>query len=499
MPQQAETTDTTPDERPDGPDGVGADDVRVPGPAHRRRPGASTRSQGEQEVRDGGRRSARRREVVERARVRRPQAMAPRLEEVDGARRRAAGRTRRRRNRQAVRRRAPRGHARHRTSRLGREERGQGAASAQGAVRPGQREPGQQRRVRADGCRRRHRPVELPLYTPMGSISYALAAGNTVVFKPSELTPGVAVWLADKWKAARPQSARPAGGHRRRVDRRLPCVSAGVDKIAFTGSAATGKRVMAACAETLTPLVVEARRQGRHARRRRREPGRGRRTSRCSGRWATPDRRAPASNASTSSTRSTTRSSGWSPRSRRSCARRPGRRLRSDDDDQPVRRRPRPRRGRARQGRISGGRRADSIKAGYVEPIVLTDVPEDSTAIREETFGPTVVVNKVARPRRSGRDGQRHHVRARRVDLHQGRDKAMQAGREARVGVVTINSVLGFAGIAGAAVRWCRRFGLRAHPRRGRPARVQPGQVDRPSEVRRTAESADHASANRGT
>ena len=33
---------------------------------------------------------------------------------------------------------------------------------------------------------------------------------------------------------------------------------AGVDKVAFTGSTATGKKVMAACAETLTPVLIEA-------------------------------------------------------------------------------------------------------------------------------------------------------------------------------------------------------------------------------------------------
>src|SRR5690606_21939854 len=32
-------------------------------------------------------------------------------------------------------------------------------------------------------------PWNYPLFTPMGSIGYALAAGNAVVFKPSELTP----------------------------------------------------------------------------------------------------------------------------------------------------------------------------------------------------------------------------------------------------------------------------------------------------------------------
>ncbi len=34
-------------------------------------------------------------------------------------------------------------------------------------------------------------PWNYPVFTPMGSIAYALAAGNTVVFKPSEYTPGV--------------------------------------------------------------------------------------------------------------------------------------------------------------------------------------------------------------------------------------------------------------------------------------------------------------------
>jgi acyl-CoA reductase-like NAD-dependent aldehyde dehydrogenase len=32
-------------------------------------------------------------------------------------------------------------------------------------------------------------PWNYPVFTPMGSIAYALAAGNAVVFKPSELTP----------------------------------------------------------------------------------------------------------------------------------------------------------------------------------------------------------------------------------------------------------------------------------------------------------------------
>ncbi len=100
-------------------------------------------------------------------------------------------------------------------------------------------------------------PWNYPVFTPMGSIAYALAAGNTVVFKPSEYTPGVGQWLADTLTEV-------VGG--RAV---LQCVtglgetgaalcSSGVDKLAFTGSGATGKKVMAACAETLTPVIIEA-------------------------------------------------------------------------------------------------------------------------------------------------------------------------------------------------------------------------------------------------
>ena len=40
-------------------------------------------------------------------------------------------------------------------------------------------------------------PWNYPIFTPIGSIAYALAAGNTVVFKPSEYTPGVGMWMAD--------------------------------------------------------------------------------------------------------------------------------------------------------------------------------------------------------------------------------------------------------------------------------------------------------------
>jgi acyl-CoA reductase-like NAD-dependent aldehyde dehydrogenase len=100
-------------------------------------------------------------------------------------------------------------------------------------------------------------PWNYPVYTPLGSITYALAAGNAVVFKPSEFTPGVGKWLVDAFAEVVPEhpvfqviTGFGATG--------AALVGAGLDKIAFTGSTATGKKIMAAAAETLTPVVIEA-------------------------------------------------------------------------------------------------------------------------------------------------------------------------------------------------------------------------------------------------
>ena len=100
-------------------------------------------------------------------------------------------------------------------------------------------------------------PWNYPVLTPLGSIAYALAAGNAVVFKPSEYTPGVGAWLADAFADVVPeepvfQLITGFGATGSALCR------AGVNKLAFTGSTNTGKRVMAACAETLTPVLIEA-------------------------------------------------------------------------------------------------------------------------------------------------------------------------------------------------------------------------------------------------
>ncbi|MCW2635373.1 MAG: NAD-dependent aldehyde dehydrogenase [Blastococcus sp.] len=100
-------------------------------------------------------------------------------------------------------------------------------------------------------------PWNYPVYTPMGSISYSLAAGNAVVFKPSEHTPAIGAWLAAAWRAAVPDAVDVFQVVTGFGDTGAALCGAGVGKLAFTGSAPTGRKVMAACAETLTPVLLE--------------------------------------------------------------------------------------------------------------------------------------------------------------------------------------------------------------------------------------------------
>ncbi|HEX6682381.1 MAG TPA: aldehyde dehydrogenase family protein [Candidatus Limnocylindrales bacterium] len=99
-------------------------------------------------------------------------------------------------------------------------------------------------------------PWNFPIFTPMGSIAYALAAGNAVVFKPSEYTPAIGQFYVDLFAAVVPERPVLQIVHGM-GDVGAALCHAGVDKVSFTGSPATGRKVMAACAETLTPVLIE--------------------------------------------------------------------------------------------------------------------------------------------------------------------------------------------------------------------------------------------------
>lgn len=99
-------------------------------------------------------------------------------------------------------------------------------------------------------------PWNFPLATPADEVVMALMAGNAVVLKPSELTPLIALKLADLFKRAGlpPQLLQVITGD---GSTGAALIDARVDKIMFTGSVATGKRVAEAAGKYLTPVVLE--------------------------------------------------------------------------------------------------------------------------------------------------------------------------------------------------------------------------------------------------
>jgi acyl-CoA reductase-like NAD-dependent aldehyde dehydrogenase len=98
-------------------------------------------------------------------------------------------------------------------------------------------------------------PWNYPLTNSFGDCIPALAAGNAVILKPSEVTPNTSLLMAEMLRECGLPEARLPGGHGQGRDRRG--VIDEVDMIMFTGSTRTGKKVMARAAETLTPVSLE--------------------------------------------------------------------------------------------------------------------------------------------------------------------------------------------------------------------------------------------------
>ena len=282
-------------------------------------------------------------------------------------------------------------------------------------------------------------PWNYPVYTPMGSIAYALAAGNAVVFKPSEYTPGVGAWLAESFADAvtGPPVFQLLTGL---GETGAALCRAQIDKLAFTGSSATGRKVMATCAENLTPVLME-----------------------CGGKDAMivdddADVAAAAdaalwgamSNAGQTCIgiervyvternydafvkEVTTRAgavhagSSYGPITMPSQIKIIERHVNEALDAG----------GRA----VVGGR--ESIRPPFVDPVVLVDVPADASANTEETFGPTLTVTKV-------RDGDEAVEQSNATGYGLagavfGKARGMELARRMRTGMTSINSVIAFA------------------------------------------------------
>ena len=95
-----------------------------------------------------------------------------------------------------------------------------------------------------------------PFSIPLGEAVMALMAGNTVVIKPSELTPFVGLKIGEIFeKAGFPANTVQIVTGDGRTGAAL--VDAAPDKIMFTGSVATGKKISEAAAKNLTSVVLE--------------------------------------------------------------------------------------------------------------------------------------------------------------------------------------------------------------------------------------------------
>jgi len=99
-------------------------------------------------------------------------------------------------------------------------------------------------------------PWNGPVILSLNPTVQALLAGNTVLLKPSEVTPFSGQVVRDIFiEAGLPEGVLTLLTGDGETGAAL--VEAGVDKISFTGSVATGRRVAVACAERLIPCTLE--------------------------------------------------------------------------------------------------------------------------------------------------------------------------------------------------------------------------------------------------
>ncbi len=291
-------------------------------------------------------------------------------------------------------------------------------------------------------------PWNAPVYVTLSGMGAALAAGNAVVVKPSELSPGSAIITIEAFRRANPDA--PAGllgwvtGF---GETGAALCAGGVDKVAFTGSPATGRRVMAACAQTLTPLVLEL----------------GGKDATIVAEDADLDAAArgvvwgalfnggqacvgvervyvvePVREAFLAKVRE--QASGIAVGVEELSAYGP---MTVAAQVEIVRRHVGDALAAGAQALVGG---LESIRPPFIDPIVLVDVPEDCSAVQEETFGPVMVINTVADVDEAVRraNGTPFGLGS---SVYSARRGPAIAAR-LRAGGTTINAVLSFVGLS---------------------------------------------------
>jgi aldehyde dehydrogenase (NAD+) len=98
-------------------------------------------------------------------------------------------------------------------------------------------------------------PWNYPFYLALSPLVAAIAAGNCVVIKPSELAPASSALMADLLpKYVDPEAVTVVEGDGSASQALL---AQGFDHVLFTGGTEIGRKIMAAAAPTLTPVTLE--------------------------------------------------------------------------------------------------------------------------------------------------------------------------------------------------------------------------------------------------
>jgi acyl-CoA reductase-like NAD-dependent aldehyde dehydrogenase len=100
----------------------------------------------------------------------------------------------------------------------------------------------------------------------------------------------------------------------------------------------------------------------------------------------------------------------------------------------------------SRGGRaLTGG----TVDGAYVAPTVLVDVPEDSSAVTEETFGPTVTVTRVPDVEEALRRTNATSYGLAGAVFAKSSKKGVEIARRVRSGMTSVNGVITFASVPG--------------------------------------------------
>ena len=99
-------------------------------------------------------------------------------------------------------------------------------------------------------------PWNFPLILSVGKVAPALLTGNTMIVKPSPFTPYTSLKFVELAQEVLPPGVLQAVGGNNELGAQM-CAHADISKISFTGSIATGKKVMETSSKTLKRVTLE--------------------------------------------------------------------------------------------------------------------------------------------------------------------------------------------------------------------------------------------------